>query len=126
MKMIKLFPMLGKKTSDERSSVNTGQVHFLSEGGLYAPSEEFWRALQKWEEVFLEVYGEDDIDKEYDPIKRLADLVLRRHPGAEEKVVKKWASVRFFIRLKYLNAKLNVNQQSLQARGMRKSMHHTF
>ena len=100
-KLCKEFPNLGSKTCDSQYDP-TEWVSFVSNGGLYVPSEDFWDQLVKWERVFCTMNG-DDIDRGKEPIKRLAERVQESSPEVDPKIILRWAKLRFHIRIKHLN-----------------------
>lgn len=81
--------------------------------------------LKKWEQLFLDFHGLI-IDYQPKPIERLADIVKAQFDYVDLKVILRWSKIRFYIRMKHLNDKLSVQNNSLRMRAVKKVLHHRY
>ena len=69
------------------------------------PNEEFMGFMQKMEDLFLKLNGNELAL--CNPIERFTKILKENFPDAPQSLLYFVSKVRFFIRLKYLNSKLD-------------------
>ena len=79
------------------------------------PSSEFTEAAQVFENCFKKFHGET-VNMTSKPIEKLTNFIVRRFPTYPKDVLKLFSKTRFFIRMKYLNEKLEVKEKHLRSR----------
>ena len=97
----------------------------MSRGGLYTPSCKFFEDLEDWEKIFRRLNG-DDILRDKEPIEIIAGEVKKKYESYDDKIIIRWAKIRFFLRLKHLNDRAKVINKAIRARALRKKIHHSF
>ncbi len=122
-KFNKKYPDLGQKTCDLNFIHGTSSpwiVH-LSNGGLTVPAEDFFEACCKFEKSFVAFHSSHKnlIDQEPDVISRMHRQLVCHFPEWPSDVLLFFAKTRTFIRLKYVNHNLKVQEAKAKLRKLK-------
>ena len=80
-------------------------IEHLSRGGLTKPSDSWMKKIMEFENIFSSLHG-TDFCKEGNVIKKLQSRIYRLHPDIDMSVIKCYATVRTYARIKYLNSEI--------------------
>ena len=119
-KLHKKFPSLGSKDPHETSS---RWVAVLSYGGLFHPSTEFFEACKLFERDFLKFHG-DSVSMCLNPIETFSSQLVEKYPNWDYSILNLFSRTRFFIRIKELNKKINVDRISNKSRAKKQIANH--
>ena len=110
-KFLPQFPDLGQKTCDIFiwSKTPAPWITALSRGGLVVPSERFMSQVYDMEKIFTSIHGAS-ISSEAKVILKFHSLLIKNFPNLSADVLGKYARTRTFIRIRFLNYQLKVDQ----------------
>ena len=74
-----------------------------SRGGLTLPSAEWLELVEAFEVQFCLLNGTSDIDRQPGLLRRLIDHLQTKYPSVPKKVLKKYATTRVHLRIRWLN-----------------------
>ena len=123
-------PDIGWKTSDKTFSEDSGLFTWLysvSKGGLIRPSDEFMKDCEKFEELFNQFHGEEDIDRKSRVLDRFSKILQDTFGEKYDvKLYKFFAKARTYIRMKALVLKVREQKKNKKtARYFKKLGHAT-
>lgn len=106
-------PSLGSPTCRAVSDGATGEggnqnetamdwIGCLSRGGLTVPTAEWLGQVMKYETVFADMHGENDMDRQPGVVRRLVARLQAQWPSVDGRIVKKYAVTRTHLRLRWL------------------------
>ena len=122
------YPELGCKT---REASNQGQssstwISALSRGGLTLPSDNFFKQVRLFEEVFKDIHGKNGLNAQHKVMATTEHQILCRFKSVPVDVVKKYVRTRTFIRIKFLNQRLKEEKETKKKnRNLAKKRHFT-
>ena len=94
----------------------------ISDGNLVVPSYDLMNQFRKWEVYFRAYHNSSDnkwkINRDFQVIERLAEILSNEFPETPKEIIAYYSRVRTFIRIDYLNMKLQ--RQKSFARNHRK------
>ena len=120
MKLHKKFPVLGSKDLKEATS---RWISLISYGGLFHPSVEFMEACKLFECEFCKFHGET-VSTCINPIETFACKLTKQFPEWDSSILMLFSKTRFFIRIKSLNKKHDVDVISNKSRAKKQIAHH--
>ena len=124
-KMSNDFPELGFKISDLPRIPKLLQFPWLSslsQSGLTQPTTEFFKLVENLEKLFREYHG-ISISTETDVFNNFVKFALNHIPDLHPKIALRFAKLRTFIRIKYLNHQLKEEKNKITRRHLNKVGH---
>lgn len=100
---------MGQKT--KTAPKNEGWINILSRGELYAPSEYLKNIVNECEIHFLKFHG-SEINMERDPIGKFSRIMEKKLPDVPKDIIHLYSKTRVFIRIKWLNNKIQSAEKS--------------
>ena len=106
------YDWLGQRTLEREGRSWTD---YISCGKLFHPSEKFQKILVQSEKEFLQFHG-NTLNLENKPIKKFTQRLKNIFPNIPSDILNVFSRTRFYIRLKYLNRCLRVQEISTHKR----------
>ncbi len=118
------YPELWTKTTDlGNDTTSSPWVMWLSNGGLTVASEEFHEACRQFEATFQVFHNKhkNKIDQHSDVITRMSEVLHQKFSNCPIEMLQLFAKTRTFIRIKYLNNCLKVDEAKAKLRSLKQS-----
>ena len=116
-------PEVGTKTTDLRNDASSPWVMWASKGGLTVASEDFHHACCQFEASFQSFHNKhkNSIDPNCDVISTMSQVLQKEFSDWPVEILQFFAKTRTFIRIKYLNNCLKVDEAKAKLRSLKQS-----